>query len=53
MTDVFLDRVSTCVCVCVFYRVVGPAVTFKVSPNPQNVSTADVADVAGRCYSAQ
>ncbi|XP_038573213.1 receptor-type tyrosine-protein phosphatase N2-like [Micropterus salmoides] len=26
--------------------VVGPAVTFKVSPNPQNVSTADVANVA-------
>ncbi|KAK7944634.1 hypothetical protein WMY93_000362 [Mugilogobius chulae] len=26
---------------------VGPAVTFKVSPNPQNVSTADVAQVAG------
>uniref|UniRef100_A0AAQ6A104 Protein tyrosine phosphatase receptor type N2 n=1 Tax=Amphiprion ocellaris TaxID=80972 RepID=A0AAQ6A104_AMPOC len=35
------------VCVCfVFYRVVGPAVTFKVSPNTQNVSTADVANVA-------
>lgn len=40
-------------CVCVFYRVVGPAVTFKVSPNPQNVSTADVVDVAGRCSSAE
>lgn len=26
--------------------VVGPAVTFKVSPNPQNVSTTDVANVA-------
>lgn len=26
--------------------VVGPAVTFKVSPNPQNVTTADVANVA-------
>ncbi|XP_068605445.1 receptor-type tyrosine-protein phosphatase N2-like [Brachionichthys hirsutus] len=26
--------------------VVGPAVTFKVNPNPQNVSTADVANVA-------
>uniref|UniRef100_A0A3P9LIV3 Protein tyrosine phosphatase receptor type N2 n=1 Tax=Oryzias latipes TaxID=8090 RepID=A0A3P9LIV3_ORYLA len=26
--------------------VVGPAVTFKVSPNAQNISTADVADVA-------
>lgn len=37
---------SVCVCVC---RVVGPAVTFKVSPNTQNVSTADVANVAGRC----
>ena len=33
---------------CVFCRVVGPAVTFKVSPNTQNVSTADVANVAGR-----
>lgn len=33
---------------CVFHRVVGPAVTFKVSPNAQNVSTADVANVAGR-----
>lgn len=28
--------------------VVGPAVTFKVSPNTPNVSTADVADVAVR-----
>uniref|UniRef100_A0AAX7UKA1 Protein tyrosine phosphatase receptor type N2 n=1 Tax=Astatotilapia calliptera TaxID=8154 RepID=A0AAX7UKA1_ASTCA len=36
------------VCMCVFHRVVGPAVTFKVSPNAQNVSTADVANVAGR-----
>lgn len=26
--------------------VVGPAVTFKVSPNPQNVTTTDVANVA-------
>uniref|UniRef100_A0A669BPF0 Receptor-type tyrosine-protein phosphatase N2 n=1 Tax=Oreochromis niloticus TaxID=8128 RepID=A0A669BPF0_ORENI len=34
------------VCMCVFHRVVGPAVTFKVSPNAQNVSTADVANVA-------
>ncbi|CAB1454157.1 unnamed protein product [Pleuronectes platessa] len=28
--------------------VVGPAVTFRVSPNAQNVSTTDVANVAGR-----
>lgn len=35
------------VCVCV-YSVVGPAVTFKVNPNAHNVSTADVASVAGR-----
>lgn len=39
---------SNCVCVCVFHRVVGPAVTFKVRPNTQNISTTDVANVAGR-----
>uniref|UniRef100_A0A674P4H1 Receptor-type tyrosine-protein phosphatase N2-like n=1 Tax=Takifugu rubripes TaxID=31033 RepID=A0A674P4H1_TAKRU len=38
---------EVCVCVCVC-RVKGPAVTFSVRPNPQNVSTADVANVAGR-----
>ncbi|KAM7379776.1 hypothetical protein PAMP_005303 [Pampus punctatissimus] len=31
--------------------VVGPAVTFKVSPNTHNVSTADVANVAERARS--
>lgn len=41
-------RVLKCVFVCL-HRVVGPAVTFKVRPNSQNVSTADVADLAGRC----
>uniref|UniRef100_A0A3P8ZST7 Protein tyrosine phosphatase receptor type N2 n=1 Tax=Esox lucius TaxID=8010 RepID=A0A3P8ZST7_ESOLU len=44
--------VCVCACVCVWcvcvYRVVGPAVTFRVRPNTQNVSTADVANVAGR-----
>lgn len=40
-------RLLKCVFVC-FCRVVGPAVTFKVKPNPQNVSTADVAHLAGR-----
>uniref|UniRef100_A0A671Z1T7 Receptor-type tyrosine-protein phosphatase N2-like n=1 Tax=Sparus aurata TaxID=8175 RepID=A0A671Z1T7_SPAAU len=49
---VLSHRVCVCVCLCVFSRVVGPAVTFKVSPNTQNVSTADVANVAGRCSSA-
>ena len=49
--DVFC--LTVCVCLCVFSRVVGPAVTFKVSPNTQNVSTADVANVAGRCSSAE
>lgn len=34
--------------VCVFCSVVGPAVIFQVRPNTQNVSTADVANVAGR-----
>uniref|UniRef100_A0A671Z1E4 Receptor-type tyrosine-protein phosphatase N2-like n=1 Tax=Sparus aurata TaxID=8175 RepID=A0A671Z1E4_SPAAU len=43
---VLSHRVCVCVCLCVFSRVVGPAVTFKVSPNTQNVSTADVANVA-------
>lgn len=43
-----MERFS--LCVCVFHRVVGPAVTFKVSPNTQNVTTADVANVAGRCF---
>lgn len=47
--DVFCKG-SQSVCVCVFSRVVSPAVTFKVSPNTQNVSTADVANVAGRCF---
>ena len=53
--DVFCLTMCLCVCVClcVFSRVVGPAVTFKVSPNTQNVSTADVANVAGRCSSAE
>ncbi|KAF7647619.1 hypothetical protein LDENG_00169020 [Lucifuga dentata] len=32
--------------------VMGPAVTFKVSPNTRNVTTADVANVAGRFSSA-
>lgn len=47
-----MERFSlcVCVCVCVFHRVVGPAVTFKVSPNTQNVTTADVANVAGRYF---
>lgn len=35
---------------CLCFRVVGPAVTFKVSPNSQNVTTADVANVAGRFF---
>uniref|UniRef100_A0A8C7N0X6 Receptor-type tyrosine-protein phosphatase N2 n=1 Tax=Oncorhynchus kisutch TaxID=8019 RepID=A0A8C7N0X6_ONCKI len=47
--------ISLCVCVCFihlfFYRVVGPAVTFRVRPNAQNISTADVANVAGRSES--
>lgn len=30
------------------FRVVSPAVTFRVNQNRQNVSTADVANVAGR-----
>lgn len=35
--------------VCFFIRrVVGPAVTFKVGRNSKNVTTADVANVAGR-----
>uniref|UniRef100_A0A4W5PEF2 Protein tyrosine phosphatase receptor type N2 n=1 Tax=Hucho hucho TaxID=62062 RepID=A0A4W5PEF2_9TELE len=43
-----LSHLTVCVCVFLFYRVVGPAVTFRVRPNTQNVSTADVANVAGR-----
>uniref|UniRef100_A0AAQ6IKA7 Protein tyrosine phosphatase receptor type N2 n=1 Tax=Anabas testudineus TaxID=64144 RepID=A0AAQ6IKA7_ANATE len=42
--------VSNCMYMCVFHRVVGPAVTFKVRPNAQNISTADVANVAGRFF---
>uniref|UniRef100_A0A3P9IK50 Protein tyrosine phosphatase receptor type N2 n=1 Tax=Oryzias latipes TaxID=8090 RepID=A0A3P9IK50_ORYLA len=34
--------------IMIYFLVVGPAVTFKVSPNAQNISTADVAGVAGR-----
>uniref|UniRef100_A0A8D3BYI2 Receptor-type tyrosine-protein phosphatase N2-like n=1 Tax=Scophthalmus maximus TaxID=52904 RepID=A0A8D3BYI2_SCOMX len=49
-TELCVERLTMCVCVCVFAsllsRVVGPAVTFKVSPNARNVSTADVANVA-------
>lgn len=36
------------VCVCFVCSVVTPAVTFQVRPNAQNVSTADVANVAGK-----
>jgi len=38
------------VVVCLFvylYSVVSPAVTFQVRPNAQNITTTDVANVAG------
>lgn len=29
------------------YSVLGPALTFRIGPNPKNVSTADLVQVAG------
>lgn len=35
-------------CMCFVYSVVSPAVTFQVRPNAHNITTADVANVAGK-----
>lgn len=32
----------------IFYSVLGPALTFRISHNPRNVSTADLVQVAGK-----
>lgn len=31
-----------------FYSVLGPALTFRLGPNPRNVTTADLVQVAGK-----
>lgn len=38
-----------CVTVTSVHSVVGPALTFRVRPNSQNLTAAEVADKAGKC----
>lgn len=43
-----LEKTASILKRSLFYSVLGPALTFRLGPNPKNVTTADLVQVAGK-----